>query len=322
MNIIKFIKKLLPSIEKNKVLEDLRISIAELEQTIIPIYNTATTTFEVNKFKSNVNKDLSVLFYRAFDLQGRSKQSNFISEIDSRLINLLANAVYIRDNISEIFEHTIVNEGLSAKKAILLRAAGNISFITRFSLDLLTVVCSNEKEAINKKNLNLDESDDVLAPMMVKRIDKGIKSFAMYVSDHGVPNNIYSKIIGQVPNIAINTNSAQGITSVYKESDIDPFISGMTKSGATNTFIDVMDFTYNPIFHVRLMIAEWQAERYKASKDKKKLLELRLLSLKMQLEDKYDAKLEQEIIYIQNRVNKIDYYLLEVEKSLEIGENR
>jgi hypothetical protein len=67
-----------------------------------------------------------------------------------------------------------------------------------------------------------------------------------------------------------------------------------------------------------MVVAEWQSNRYKANKDKKKTLELRLLHLKLQNEGKDDPKIEKEINYIQGRVDKIERYLKDVEESLEV----
>jgi hypothetical protein len=304
MNIFNFVKALLPRIEKDKLLEDLRITISELDQVVIPNFQSSSDYFKMAKLKAEENKDLTDVFYRNFDLQNNSKSPTFINDIAKRLNFIKDNAVYISGLVEEIMERDIINEGLTAKKAITIRAAESISFISRFSIDLLNLVYVNEAT-----NVNADIEENIrLSPAAIKHVNMHIAKYAKVVSDYGIPNADFSKIVTAVPDIIINSKTAASVAGIYKEKDVDPFAGSYTTG-----------FTGNPIYHVRLLVAEWQAGRYKANKDKKKMLELRLLHLKLLQEKKNDPKIEQEINYIQGRVDKIERYLREVEDDL--GEN-
>lgn len=301
MKIADFIKALLPHIDKNKVLEDLRVTSSEIDNFGITSYQHASEHFKTNKIKSLSNKDLSDVFYRNFDVQGGMKQSSFIGEILKRMPFVKENVDYILGLAEELFERDIINEGLTAKKAIILRAAGNLSFISRFSIDLLNLVYVNE--AIETK-AEIEESLR-LSPAAIKHINENIGYFARLLSDYGVPTKKFSNIILEIPDVIINTKTKDAVNGLYSEKELDPF---------TNVF--KAGFTGNPVYHVRMLVAEWQSNRYKANKDKKKMLELRLLHLKMLQDGKDDAKLEQEIEYIQGRVDRINRYLIEVEESV------
>ena len=56
---------------------------------------------------------------------------------------------------------------------------------------------------------------------------------------------------------------------------------GSNAADKTNAFA-VQGFTYNPIYHIGLIVAEIQSERYKRTKDLKATLEMRLLRLQGQ----------------------------------------
>lgn len=302
MKIFDFVKALLPHIDKSKIVEDLRVTIAELENIDIRAFQTASDHFKTNKLKSAINKDLSEVFYRNFDLLHGSKQSSFVSEISNRLPYIKENADYILDQVEELMERDIINEGLTAKKAILVRAAESLSFISRYSIDLLNYVYINEAIEVSSEV----EEAVRLSPGAIKVIQKDITKFARLLSNYGIPNKDLSKIILAVPDVIVNSKSAASIAGIYKETDLDPFASNY-----------VAGFTGSPIYHVRLLVAEWQASRYKANKDKKKMLELRLLHLKLLQDKKNDPKLEQELTYLQSRIDKISRYLIEVETSLD-----
>ena len=87
--------------------------------------------------------------------------------------------------------------------------------------------------------------------------------------------------------------------------------------------IDLFDnlptgFIGSPIYTVGLVFAQWEADRHKELKDKKKLLELRLLHLRLlQEQGKGDANQEKEITYLQRRVTDIDYKVSKIESSLD-----
>lgn len=302
MKILDFIKALLPRLDKSNIIEDLRITEAELENIVIPNYKQATDHFKTNKFKSEANKEITNLFYRNFDLQGSSKLSSIIAEIDRRLPYIKNQLEYTLKRLSESLEEISVTEALTAKNAISIRAADNISFISRFSIDFLNYIYINEAIAAN---VSVEESIK-LAPAVIKHIETNMSKFFTLVSAYSIPETKTLALMNKVPDVVLSSKNASNITGIFKESELDPYSSQL-----------VAGFTGSPIYHIRLAIAEWQTSRYKANKDKKKMLELRLLHLKLLQEKKDDAKLEQEIIYLQSRIDKISRYLNEVETSLD-----
>ena len=77
-------------------------------------------------------------------------------------------------------------------------------------------------------------------------------------------------------------------------------------------------FIGSPIYSVRLVFAQWESDRYRALKDKKRLLELRYLHLKlMKDQNQSDINIEREITHLQKHITTIDYKLSKIEESLE-----
>lgn len=302
MKILNFVKALLPRLEKDNILEDLRITISELDNVVYPAYQSAFEHFKSSKFKSDANQTLSTTFYRSFNNNKVVRQSNMVGEIFKRLQFIKENALYTAGQIEELFERDIISDGLTAKKAILIRSSEMISFISRYSSDFLCYLYINEAVHFNaevEENLRLSKEK-------INFVEKNLSKFAAALSELGIPSKDYTKIVLEIPELNVGGKFSHAVAGVYKENDIDPMSGGF-----------INGFVYNPIYHIRLTIAEWQAGRYKANKDKKKMLELRLLHLKLQQENKNDPKLEQEIAYIQSRVDKIERYLNTVEEDLE-----
>lgn len=304
MNILKFVKSLVPRLEQNNVLEDINITIKEIESNSIPSYRQAAEHFKLSKLKSSQANKLSNDFYSKIDSKKIPKQANFVAEILKRLENLQENATYVREQLQIKLEQDTINEGITAEKAILIRAADGMSFLSNYSMDLLSAIYTHESRVTNE-----DLQEDVyISPATQKYVDNNIHRFAAILHVYGMNINDFKKNIQNVPAVILSSRNESAIAGSYREKDLDPFTSPY-----------IVGFTYNPIYHIRLVIAEWQASRYKVNKDKKKVLELKLMHLKLRNEGKEDAKLEREIEYVQSRIDKIDKYLKSVEDDLGVN---
>jgi len=302
MKIFSYVASLLPRLTKDQVLEDLRHTGEELVSVAQPTYRNGADFFRTSKFESDKVRDLQDSFNDKFDRSGGPKQSTFLGEINARLPFLVENTEYVTKQCELLFERDIVSDGLTAKKALLMRAAEHLSFLSRLSLDVLNYVYTFEALAAG-----VEVSDDSgLSPAEAGHVERNIGVFASLLGDYGVPNKDFEKILLAIPEVVVSSRSEAQLASVFKERDLDPF-KGQYVQG----------FTGNPIYHLRLLVAQWQASRYKANKDKKKMLELRLLHLELLKEKKNDPKIEQEIDYVRGRVASLDRYLREVEESVE-----
>ena len=292
MKIVSFLQSLLPMLKKDSVLEDLRITKAELDKTVIPSYEAAAIHFKVNKIASKDTQTLADTFYRVYDLAKSNKQSSVVAEIFSKLPNLSANIVTITNNCEDILGEDILNDNLSARRAVLVRAAEHVSILVKLLVDFLTVVYYNEAMVYSKAN-----ADTIgLSAQTLKRVKEHVPYIARLLSTYGEDNKVFADKYNSVPDVILNIKTAAALQAVYREDKLDPMPSALASN-----------FEGNPIYHIRLVIAEWQANRYKANKDKKKMLELRLLYLQSLAQESPDPQLEREIEYIQNRIDKIEY---------------
>lgn len=292
MKIVSFLQSLLPMLKKDSVLEDLRITKAELDKTVMPSYEAAAGHFKVNKIASKDTQALADTFYRIYDLAKSNKQSSVVAEIFSKLPNLSANIVTITNNCEDILGEDILNDNLSAKRAVLVRAAEHVSILVKLLVDFLTVVYYNEAMVYSKAN-----ADTIgLSAQTLKRVKEHVPYIARLLSTYGEDNKVFAGKYNSVPDVILNIKTAAALQAVYREDKLDPMPSALASN-----------FEGNPIYHIRLVVAEWQANRYKANKDKKKMLELRLLYLQSLAEESPDPQLEREIEYIQNRIDKLEY---------------
>lgn len=289
MNLFEFIKTLLPRVETTVVAEDLRITLKELTLSTLPAYEAAKVHFRAAKPKSDEYESLSSVFYRNY---GKPKSSNsrlFTDEIAERLPTLIKNATFLEKTVDELFERDIIKQGLTAKKSVVLKYASDVSFVSRFAIDLLDYLYYYETE-----------SKEPISKISEKKINKYLAGFARAFQRLSVPDKEFREQFTRVADVWLN------------ESNFD-----LVAASDSTHFLGVKEplsgFVYNPIFHIRMGIAEWQTARYKAYQDKKRLLELRLLQLQSQKEGEDNPQIEREIEYLQERIDRLEYKMMKLQ---------
>lgn len=302
MNILNYIKSLLTRLSKDTIMEDIRITKGELQLGVIPAYDAADKYFSTSKLKSEAVLDLSNVFYRNYNgIKTRGGRTNIISTVNSVISNVLDNLNTVDTQLDDTLEHDVIKDGLTAKKAILIRAAEHISFISGYSIDLLNYIYYHESLSLLPKD-NDNDSENVLTKAQIDYVETNIIAFAGVLSTYGIVNSEFVELLDKVPDVILNIKTAGPLSSVYSEKSIDPYGNYL-----------ISHFDSSPIYHIRLAIVEWQSRRYKLFKDKKRMLELRLLHLKMINEDNPDPKVEYEINYIQNRIEGLEYKMKKIE---------
>ena len=299
MEILNFIKALLPRLDRNDILEDIRITKAELDNGVIPNYGEAARYFNDNKIKSVVIKDMSTSYYKLATT--KHKENTFVQNINVSFGNIKDNLTFIETELENVLEKDIIADGLTAKKTVLVRAAEHISFITRYSMDLLNYIYNNESIAYGTEIA----SGFAISEKISRDLEKNFNTYVRLLNIYAVANKDFVGKYKNIPEVVINATNFSVVTSTFKERDIDPY-NGL-----------VQHFEANPIYHFRLMIAGWQDARYTAFKDKKRMLELNLMNLRMQQDKTPDPKVEKEIIYLQDRIETIAFKMHKMEDSVK-----
>lgn len=297
MRILDFIRSMLPRLRKDQILEDLRITEGELKNSVTPAYDDAEKFFKTAKLKSKDSAEMSTTFYRNYKASRVNKQ-NMVLEIGSRIKNVVANLKFVSEQNEDLLERDVFKDGLTAKKAILVRSAEQLSFVSRYAIDLLNLVYLNETK-------EMGGAVHDLVPIQKSKLTGNVGNFAAILSIFGEEPEKFQKQFDTMPDVVINEKTFSSLAAVYTDDNLDPLHIPL-----------VSGFESNPIYHLRLLVAEWQADRYKVYKDKKRMLELRLLNLKMLDEKNPDPKVEQEIEYIQNRIEGLEFKMKKMEEAV------
>ena len=305
LNISYFIKKLLPSFSKDDSLEDLETSL-EYISTIFDSYAKLEDIEKVAGFSSKQNKEIIKQFY--FELnKNKTKGKLTVNKVlSSDRITLCKNAKvngdFIYKELDKALNDVVVSQALTAYKANLLRCISHYYFITRFALDFINYLYVNEAE-----NAKFEfEKEYGLNKKQKEFIEKNIWVFARLISVYGEEHSEFENKLKELEDINIPKEEVDNIVELYNSNKVDIF----------NNL--PFNFIGSPIYSIRLMFAQWTANRYHKLKDQKKLLELRYMHLKLlQEQGNTDINLEKEIEAIQSRITSIDKSIYDIEKDLE-----
>lgn len=299
MNIIAYIKSLLPSFSKNRIVDDARVTYAELESAAVPAYADAEKVFHNWKVRSSVMKEFTTTFKR---IVKSDAEANIVIAISRGLTRILESKTFIQDKVEAHFESEVITDGISCVKANLLRILETTTFITDYSLLLLNYIYILETAEVVKESGYVRSS---LSPAEIDYLHKNFTDFCLAFNALAKEKAKFSKIVDNIPDVLLDINTGETIIGTLGEDKADPLMM-RGFSGNTN----------NPIYHLRLHWAEMQIAKYKRNKELKKVLELRLLNLNMQLEKTPDAKIEKEINYVQGRVQGLDHEIKKMEEGV------
>lgn len=297
---LEFIKKLLPRIQKVDILEDIRITKSEIDKILTPSYNQAAIYFKTNKPKSKEYEYLANIFFTNINAKLTKRAINIVSQINEALPNISKNISYLESVIEEQMEKDVIRDAISARKSLLIKNVSELAMISRFAIDLLDYIYI--KETDNK----FSESNEI-TPEKENIIRNQIGVFARLIVQYSLKPEDYKEIVNSFVDIILNGKNNLISKKVYENTSRDnPFFTVTPEA--------VSYFTYSPIYHIRLYIANWQVTRYKANEDKKRMLELRLLNLQSNSDNSSDPKIEKEIEYLQNRIERLESELRKMEE--------
>lgn len=305
LNISGFIKKLLPSFDKSDLESDLEISLESIA-TIQDTFSNIEQVNKVAKFQSKAVKELIKEFYKELgNVKNKVKLApgdNIALDSVNLFKNVKVNGDYLLKEISDAVNDVVVSGALTAYKANLLRAVAHYYFMTRFALDLANFMFIAEAE---ESGMELGK-DYKLNNKQKEFIVKNLWVYARMLAVYGQDHDDFKAKLESIDEITLPKDQVDEVVDIYNSDKVDVF------NNLPNGFIG------SPIYSIRLVFAQWEADRYKNLKDKKKLLELRFLHLKLMKEQSQsDINVEKEIEYLQKRITDIDYKLAKIEESVD-----
>jgi hypothetical protein len=297
MKIQNYLSSLLPSFGKDRIIEDVRLTKTEIKDVTHPSYEAALPLLKNWKFKSSKIKDHAQTFDRVVK---KVKSGNMIVAIEAAFKPMIENLDAAENLIVKTYSEDVAGAGLTYLKANLLQFVECTGFVSKYARKFLLYIYICETAEYGEDGGTI--IGESLSKAEIEWLDSNMVSFCTALSIvSGNPAHV-KKSIEDVPDILVTTENIHTLGATVGEAKLDPFQ------------MKLIPIWMNPIYHVGMFVAEWQASRYKASKEEVKLIELRKLNLIKLSENKPDAHLQQQITYMETRIQGLNYQIAQMEK--------
>lgn len=299
MKILSYIKSLLPRFGKDRMVEDARIALAELQSVTLPSYREAEKFFDAHRFESEEAKNVEAVFARSVKM-GRGE--NLVSAIRKGLEKTIEFHKVIEEAIDDKFQEDVVIGGVTVLKLNVLRSLEMITFSVRYAAKLLNYLYIVETAAIGGDDRYIRNS---LSPAEIEWVQKALLDFTVCFGAITKSRKEVATILESLPDVVIGEDSLAAVATLG-EARVDPFNIRLMSG-----------FSSSPIYRIRMIVAEYQANKYKQGQELKTVLELRLLNLQSLVDQTPNASIERQIDYTQSRIDKLGSQLRKVEESVE-----
>lgn len=296
MKALSFITSLVPSLERGRVTKELADTLAELNETVIPPYRVAVEQWGPGnaKFKSTQITKLNAEWMS----QVRGSKGNMLRSINETLLGLRDAIPDLQKEVDRTFDDKIIAGGVTYRKANLLQFISSVGFFVRYSRRLLNLVLVEESAAVGNKT-------EIISPLSkgeIKRLYDGWPAFLQVAEMY---QRKYSDIVEAI-------QATPDALIVPEEEGLLKETLGPTKLDPLN--MDFISVQFNPIFHIRLMVANYRNDRYEEALTERQALEFRLLALKdLQDNGQVDAKLQRNIEVTSDRLTVLKRRIAEYE---------
>lgn len=295
-NILKFVQSLLPRIDRKNVDSELDRLRTDLRDHTLPPYLSTLEFMKGWRFKDKWLTDFDKGFIRQVDSRFKGNSLEVIYEVLNRTLD---NLTTLERLVKNEYAGDIMRSAMSYSEANLLRIIEGIDFASRYSRLFLIHALGTETSLYRGNRGRSYELSKAQEDWLVS--EARLFFDVMRALDH-TPREL-EKIFKEIPDLNVDEENADNVAAVTGRSKLEPFYMGASAT------------PLSPIYHIRIAIADWQVARYDAAKEEKKMLEFQILDLKAAMEDKHNARLEQQLEYTVDRVNKLNYRIKRMEEA-------
>lgn len=296
-NISEFVKGMLPVFKKDRVLEDIRITIGEYN-LLKPRYAEAATLF--NHYTP---KDETVIKYsKVFKANFTGKfNSNIICHVDENMDLLISNLKAVEGLANYNLDPNIATAGLSIRQAVVIRYTECFSFLSKYLRKYLTFVYVAETIASGSEGVLSDSVSKADQKWLEDNLDSFINAYKVCLRD----SDKSKESIEQIPEINVAQSNYNQLQQTVGEDKIDPLEMRFVTTG------------FSPIYFVRAKIAEYQVARYQEMKKEVETLGLRKMHLENQIKNRPNPRLQAQIEVLESMIHELNAKTAEFEEGLK-----
>lgn len=289
MNILNYLKSLLPSFKRGSVESDARQLIQLAKKAIQPAFKRLAGVMAGKPFTSPLGVRVEADVRKAMGVSAGTAAPILLTAFTA----LVPKLEYILQVIDEEFEPDVSRDNMTYKQGTILRYLELVRFGMEYSMRMGTrLVAAEARHQLNRSA----EIDSQLTPAEIKWFDANYKSWLQALGLIATPLLSLRQAIDKMPDVVIVPATAAADAQTAGAHRLDPLQLG---------FINTSSLAFNFIYHFRLMKSELEADALRAREREAQVLELRILELQQAYGQTQDPKLQQQIEYHTGRLQTL-----------------
>lgn len=285
-SIIELVKGMHHTIKKEDVLKTTEFVFSNLNNEVIP---TLDNLMQVKNLEQIVDTNIFSMISRSADIKSKDAR-DAVKKLKNGFVGINKSYKQVVGLIEDELSDVVTNKTVTAKDAAILRMVNDIGAMNNFVMDLSYLVIMNKEET------NLPK-------FKMKTVKNNINGFGNAFQAYGDKFSSTLKDMSKISSTLISISEG-------KESFLG---LNLKKTGKTVDLPMANGFINNPIYHIRMWLVDREVEKYESLKDKKRLVELRLMELKLEESNESDPKLRKQIEYYEDKLSKIEYSIEKIE---------
>lgn len=295
-----FARGLLPTFKRSKITESIGIIHTRLTSQTLPSYVQADDSQIFQKPKSaDVKKRLERIAYHSSrrPASGHSALNlvRYNLENSAKVLTLLDNRAKV------LFSETETNLGLTYAKATAMRVLQVIDFYEQYAGLLLNYLLIEETRATDAQ-----AATGRLSKAELGQIEAGFDQFIASSILLEKDIKILEAALKSVPDATITSEGEAVLRATAGDAKVDPMS------------LRNLSVSANPLWHLAMWKATRQAEQYKAARELRELLQMRIFALQKLQNGESEAHIQREIEIHQDRVTKLNFSIQQMEDSYEL----
>ena len=218
-----------------------------------------------------------------------AKSKNIISDLESLFLEISKNTDGIEQLINKHTSSVLTNKVMGVKDAAIIKLVDDIGSLTLFSMDYVTCLLANV-------------NDTAFPKIKFKKLKEGIPAFVNLVVGYNSKLKQIIENITKLDDTTLNSDTNEAMLNVK-----------LTNNGIKELTPD--GFINNPFYHIRMWFVDREINKLEALKDKKKLIELRIMELKVEERSGSDGDLSKQIEYYEEKLAAIEYQIQKIEEA-------
>ena len=293
----KFLKLLVPSLERRELLSQVDTVTDSIKSTVLPAYKAALSANLFTRgytFKS----DWALRRQSEFSTYSTIRNENMVGAIVHSLDISLKRLSWLRGKIETDFEDKVFKAGINYPKANMLQLFEAISFQARYAREFLLALYAFEVPSYWKDmgHASLPYSDHD-----IRRIEKDFASFCLVISvltDSKALEADFEKI----PDVVVDIDDKSGAAATLGANKLMPVTLGFVNP------------EWNPAFRIGRWWADRQVRALKKAQAEKLALDYYLIQLKNSRDGKQNAALDSQIGKISEQIKKLSFEIQQKEE--------